>query len=101
MRELFVYYRVLPQHVDTARVAVSCMHAALCERHPGLRARLLERPFEPGAARTWMETYRADCELHPGGVDETLQADIAAAALALSAWTDGPRHTEVFIACAS
>lgn len=100
MRELFVYYRVLPQHVDAARAAVRSMQTALCERHSALSARLLERPSEAGAPRTWMETYRVDTSLHPGGVDAALQAEIDTAALALSAWTDGPRHTEVFVACA-
>lgn len=101
MRELFIYYRVRPEHATGARAAVRGMQACLCERHPALRARLLQRPAEPAALQTWMEAYSADTAALPGGVDAALQAEIATASLALAAWIDGPRHTEVFVACAS
>lgn len=94
MRELFIYYRC-PAAADAAvQQAALAMQARLCARHPALQARLLRRP-PSGPATTWMEVYAA-----PGGVDEALAADIEAEAAALGPWLEGPRHVEVFHACA-
>lgn len=97
MRELYVYYRVRPEHASLARGVALKMQATLRARHAGLQARLLHRPHAADAVQTWMETYACT----PGGVDDTLQRHIATAAEVLAPWIDGTRHVEVFIACAS
>ena len=43
-----------------------------------------------------METYAS-----PGGIDAVMQSRIETQARALLPMLDGPRHTEVFTACAS
>ncbi|MEP7294726.1 MAG: DUF4936 family protein [Burkholderiales bacterium] len=96
MRELFVYYRMRSPNAVAARTAVENLQAALREQVPGLRARLLCRDDRPGEPQTWMETYAA-----PGGIDAATHARIEAQAVALLPMIDGPRHTEMFTACAS
>ena len=97
MRELFVYYKVTSNNAPGARQAVLAMHTRLRLKHPRLTTRLLCRPEETDGQQTWMETYSAA----PDGVDVVLQQAIEDAAAAVGPWTAGPRHTEVFIACAS
>jgi hypothetical protein len=100
MRELFVYYRVRPADAPAALAAVRQLHAQLRHAYPGLRARLLHRPDDDKDLQTWMETYQTDPTRD--GMAADLQADIEARAHALLApLLQGPRHTEVFIACAS
>jgi hypothetical protein len=95
-RELFVYYRVAESTLDLACHSAQRMQRRLCEVHPGLQARLLRRPDAIEGRCTLMETYS-----RAAGIDEALQAEIDAAALAsLAPWQLGERHTEVFIACA-
>jgi hypothetical protein len=74
------------------------MQRSLCESHAGLKAELLQRPAAPGEPTlTLMETYT----LEPLGIGAALQARIEAEAqAALARWIEGPRHTEVFAACA-
>ena len=100
MRELFIYYRVHLQAVPAAKAAVVAMQTRLRQRHPGLGARLLCRA-EPDAApmQTWMEIYAIDPMTHPAGITVELQAEIDTEARELTAWVDGPRHTEVFCPC--
>ncbi|MES3015549.1 MAG: DUF4936 family protein [Pseudomonadota bacterium] len=100
MRELFVYYRVRPADAAMASIAAHAMQAQLRIRHPELIARLLCRPDSGGGEQTWMETYAADPARAPEGIGAALQAAIDEAALALQPWLVGPRHTEVFVACA-
>ena len=114
MRELFVYYRVRAAQAGAARCVVLAFQGELSLRHPALTARLLRRDESAiqGSAndsakdsakdseQTWMETYTLDSRTHAGGVSETLQAEIEAAACALAPFIHGARHTEVFIACA-
>ncbi len=106
MRELFVYYRVANQAAAPARAAVLAMQAQLQRAHPSLIARLLCREAVCGAEDadpTWMETYAVDPERvdTPIHLDLALQAAIETAAEALAPGLIGPRHTEVFVACAS
>ncbi len=102
MRELFIYYRVDSRTAPRLHEVVAQWQAQLRATHPGLVARLLVRGDEPGNGQTWMETYSTRPELLPLGIDATLQAQIAREAEQLLApLLDGPRHVEVFHACAS
>jgi len=68
-----------------------------------LQARLLRRPEMVEEQQTWMETYRFGAtppDQPVRGVDAALQAAIELAALRLSRFVPGPRHTERFIPCA-
>ena len=100
MRELFVYYRVRAEDAEAALVLVHGLQAHLMATHPGLAARLLRRPEEAGGMQTWMETYAIDPRHAPGGISDELQAAIETESAALLPLLDGPRHTEVFVACA-
>ena len=97
MRELFVYYKVASCNVADARAAFAQMQSQLQRAHPQLCVRLLRRPEEADGVQTWMETYSVAAV----GVDAELQSAIDSAGAAMQPWTAGPRHTEVFIACAS
>ena len=97
MRELYVYYRVAPADAAAAEATVLTLQRRLRDEHAGLQARLLRRPELHNGFETWMETYSRTGQ---GGVTPALQAVIENAAAPLSACIDGPRHTEVFIACA-
>jgi hypothetical protein len=73
--ELYVYYRVAPEHADLLRARVSRAQAALRQAHPGLNARLLRRPpVDATQDHTWMEVYTAT-----GPVEQTApgQRDLA------------------------
>jgi hypothetical protein len=96
MRELFVYYRVRADDAEAALVLVRDLQARLMAQHAGLIARLLRRPEETGGLQTWMETYA----IAGAGIGPALQAAIDTQALTLLPLLDGPRHTEVFVACA-
>jgi hypothetical protein len=96
MRELFIYYRVRTVDAHAAQAAVSQLHARLRGIDPLLSARLLRRPAEENGSQTWMEAYAS-----PDGITDVMQARIESEALMLAPLIDGPRHTEVFVACAS
>ena len=97
MRELFVYYKVASINAADARAAFAQMQSQLQRAHPQLCVRLLRRPEEVNGVQTWMETYSVAAV----GVDAELQSAIDSAGAAMQPWITGPRHTEVFIACAS
>lgn len=103
-RELYVYYRVAPQHADALKLAVSAMQDRLRHAHPGLQARLLRRTEDISGEDTWMETYAApSCSGAPEaavGVNDELCARIEREAAAWQHLRAGPRHTEVFEPCA-
>ena len=101
MREVFVYYRVRVADASAVHAAAQAMQARLRARHPGLIARLMRRADAPTGDETWMETYAVDPARAPEGVSAALEAAIAVAAIALQPLLAGPRHAEVFIACAS
>jgi hypothetical protein len=97
-RQLFVYYRVAASDLDACVRAVRTLQAGLAQSCPSLHGTLLQRPEADPATgqRTLMEIYG-----FPGGIDAALQEQIAQAADALLApWLAGPRHVEVFEACA-
>ncbi len=93
-RELYVYYRVVPDRTEAARAAVQRLFDQLRREQPELTMRLLRRPPEAGqAAPTWMEVYA----LPGAGIDDALQERIGVlAARALRHLLEGERHTEVF-----
>ena len=94
-RELFVWYRVRREHAAEAHAAVLALQRSLRDGWPGLQARLLAR--DEGEAATWMETYSLPARsAGDNGIDGTIEADIAAAALSLEGVIDGPRHVEAF-----
>ena len=99
MRELYLYYRVAAPDAARAAEVVRCWQRELAARHPALRARLLRRAQEEGAAgdATLMECYAAE----PPGLDDALLALLAAGPPALAPLLAGARHAEVFVACAS
>lgn len=100
VRELFVYYRAPVAGAVAVQAAAAAMQARLCERHPVLVARLLRRPDPQDGCHTWMETYATDPARAPAGIDDALQSAIDVAAADLQPLLAGPRHTEVFTACA-
>lgn len=119
--ELYVYYRVAPEHADDLRARVLGAQAALQRAHPGLHARLLRRPpVDPTLDHTWMEVYAAATAGRHASpahgevaddpatgvvraatglvIDAALQAEIEAVlgeALG-DGLLRGPRHVEVF-----
>jgi hypothetical protein len=101
VRELYVYYRVPAPALARAEREVAELQADLRRGHPGLRARWLRRPAEPGETQTWMETYAVDPAVAPAGVDAALEQAIATAAAQRLTGIDGSLHVEVFLACAS
>jgi hypothetical protein len=94
MRELFVYYRIHRDQAAAAKGQVRLLQAALRARHAGLQTRLLRRPETIDDLQTWMECYAAPAV--PGGISGCVQADIEAAAAALTPWVEGVRHVELF-----
>ena len=99
-RELYVYYRVVVRDADALRVAVTEMQDRLRREIPGLQARLLRRTDQAAGSDTWMETYAVPPSASAGGVSDALHATIEQHAAAWRHLCDGPRHTEVFDACA-
>lgn len=96
--ELYVYYTVEPGQCEALKVAVRAFQQQLCETHPGLSARLLERVDKqatPDQPATWMEIYAC-----PGGVPARWQDLIVQATLIPSKFIRGTRHVEVFAPCA-
>ncbi len=93
-RALFVWFRVAPEHEVAAVAALGELHAQWVLQ--GLRCELLRRAEDKAAVVTLMETYRA-----ADGVDASWQERIQREANAgLAPWLIGPRHIEVFEACA-
>ena len=101
MRELYVYYRVPAHALTRTESEVRALQADLRSAHPGLRARWLRRPAEPDAPQTWMEIYAVDPAIAPSGIDADLEQAIASSAARRLTGIEGPRHVEVFLACAS
>ena len=100
-KELFVYYRAEVAHEAAVVCAVRGMHGALRLEMGSLRARLLRRPLADAAhLHTWMETYSIDGAHAHDGIDEACVALIERHAQAWSELRSGPRHLEVFDACA-
>ena len=99
-QELYVYYRVAVRDADALRIAVTEMQNRLRREFPGLQARLLRRTDQAEGWDTWMETYAVSPAASAGGISEALCATIEQRAVAWRHLCDGPRHTEVFDACA-
>ena len=101
MRELYVYYRVPADAVTRTEREVRALQADLRKAHPELRARWLRRPAEPDVPQTWMEVYATDPSFAPDGVNADLEQAIVTSAARCLTGIEGPRHVEVFFACAS
>jgi hypothetical protein len=99
-RELYVYYRVPVHEAEALQLAVTKMQERLRRDIPGLQARLLRRTDQAAASDTWMETYAVSPAANAGGVTDALSATIEQYAAAWRHLCEGPRHTEVFDACA-
>ncbi|MEW6703584.1 MAG: DUF4936 family protein [Pseudomonadota bacterium] len=105
-RRLFIYYRLAEADLPAACAAVRQAQQALCARHAGLVAGLLQAPAPSAAGeRTVMETYVMDAQVNAQGVDAALQAAVEATlCAALKPWlAHRQRHLEVFVdlPCAS
>jgi hypothetical protein len=99
-RELYVYYRVPVHQANALRLAVTVMQDRLRREVPGLQARLLRRTDQAAGLDIWMETYAMSSAASTRGVSDALCATIDHQAAAWGHLCDGPRHTEVFDACA-
>ena len=101
MRELYVYYRAPEADAVAVEADAMRLQSVLRARNAGLLTRLLRRPVASDGLSTWMEVYAMDAAVEPAGVSTALQADIEREAARQLARIEGPRHVEVFIACAS
>jgi hypothetical protein len=100
-QELFVYYKAEVAHEAAVVTAASRMQSALRLEHGSLRARLLRRPMADASHQhTWMEIYSIDGAHQYDGIDGACVALIEQHAQAWSELRSGPRHLEVFDACA-
>lgn len=94
-RQLFFYWRVAPDQVDTGLAALQAWQAQLMQKTPTLLARLYVRTESVSERTTVMETYAIGT---PGaGIDSALEAQLRTQGDTLSAaFRDGPRHLEAF-----
>jgi hypothetical protein len=88
--DLYIYYRVRSSDSAAFRTQALAMQHNLA-RDCGVATALKRRPDEKDGLQTWMEVY-AD-------VDAAFEARLngAVADNGLSAWIQGPRHTEQFL----
>jgi hypothetical protein len=100
MRELFIYYRSPRDSAARVQAGVREFQARLAQAHPGLVARLMCRPVAVDGVDTWMETYSMDPTHSALGVEPALEREIEQQAACLAPLLIGPRHVEVFTACA-
>ncbi|MFS2002391.1 DUF4936 family protein [Duganella sp. CT11-25] len=87
--DLYIYYQVKDADAAPLQAAVVSMQASLAQRH-GVACQLKRRPETRDGKQTWMEVYAAT------PADFAAELDSAVEQAGLSAWTAGPRHTEVF-----
>lgn len=90
MVDLYIYYKVRDEHAAQLAQRVRAMQAALASSD-GVAGKLKRRPGTADGRQTWMEIYLAT----PDGFDTVLAAAVRQAGL--DEYTDGPRHTEVFM----
>lgn len=88
--DLYIYYKVKDADAASLQTAVVSMQATLAARH-GVAGQLKRRPEASDGVQTWMEVYASV------PADFSAVLDGAAIEAGLSAWTAGPRHTEVFM----
>jgi hypothetical protein len=96
----FVYYRVHPQNLEHAVLAVQQQQQCLRGVHPGLQAALMRRSDTDPAHVTLMEIYvapGANGGLPSPALAQAIEATMAGA---LQGLMQGPRHTEEFLPCA-
>ena len=97
VRELYVYYQLGPEHVESLMTWVNWLQCELQKSHPGLSVKWLRRTDEGrNGLSTWMEIYT-----HPAGIGAALQAEIDRHANAHPLFQSHcTRHLEVFEVCA-
>jgi hypothetical protein len=97
----FVYYRVDPENLERAVLAVQQRQQRLRGGHPGLQTALMRRSdLSPGPA-TLMELYVLADANPPGLPGEALVREIEATmSEALQGLLAGQRHSEGFMPCA-
>jgi hypothetical protein len=88
--DLYIYYKVKDADVAPLQAAVVSMQTSLAQRYR-VAGQLKRRPETRDGVQTWMEVYPSA----PDGFTAVLDGAVAQAGL--SAWTSGPRHTEVFM----
>ena len=94
-RQLFFYWRVAPDQVDTGLSALQAWQAELMQSMPMLLARLFVRSDSDAGRVTVMETYAIGTS--GPGIDSALEVQLRAQGDALSAsLRDGPRQLEAF-----
>ena len=87
--DLYIYYQVKEADTASLQAAVVSMHAELSRLH-GVACQLKRRPEARDGLQTWMEVYAGTPAAFAAALDEAVERS------GLSAWTSGPRHTEVF-----
>ena len=90
MVDLYIYYKVRDEHAAQLALRVLAMQAGLALQ-AGVAGTVKRRPGASDGRQTWMEIYLAI----PDGFDTALAAAVRQAGL--DQFTDGPRHTEVFM----
>lgn len=89
MNDLYIYYQVRDADASALQAMVVAMQARLAKLH-GVSAQLKRRPETKEGLQTWMEVYPAAGEAFASALNEAVEQ------AGLSAWTTGPRHTEIF-----
>jgi len=87
--DLYVYYKVRDEDLQTLRDRVGALQRQLAAAH-GVTPQLKRRPGAQDGLQTWMEVYPDVGAGFAAALDEACAAAGIAASLA------GPRHTEVF-----
>ncbi|MCA1326559.1 DUF4936 family protein [Herbaspirillum sp. alder98] len=91
--DLYIYYRVRPQHANVLFGKLKALQLVLQTQH-GVNPGLKRRPAEKDGLQTWMEIYE---HLAPDAADDFQQALASALAAAdIGALIEGERHVERF-----
>lgn len=91
--DLYIYYRVRPQHANVLFGKLKALQLVLQAQH-GVSPGLKRRPAEKDGLQTWMEIYG---HLAPEAADDFQQALASAlAAAGVGALIEGERHVERF-----
>jgi hypothetical protein len=92
--DLYIYYRVAPQHAEALRARALAMQQKLSQEY-GIVTGLKRRPWEEDGRQTWMETYLGVTEDVHTGIDRAVEQ------AGLAHLIDGQRHIEYFVDVAS
>ena len=91
--DLYIYYRVRPQHANVLFGKLKALQLVLQTQY-GILPRLKRRPAEKDGLQTWMEIYE---QLAPETAD-AFHSSLAGAleAAGIDALIEGRRHVECF-----